>query len=58
MKVHWYKKGIELINVKLKKSTQLEINLLALARWNYTYMVCSKNSVLTAWDIFKNQNIL
>ena len=41
-KVHWYKKGIELINEKLKKSIQLEINLLALARWNYTYMVCSK----------------
>lgn len=57
-KVHWYKKGIELINVKLKKFIQLEINLLALARWNYTYMVCSKNSVLTTWDVFKNQNIL
>ena len=57
-KVHWYKKGIELINEKLKKSIQLEINLLALARWNYTYMVCSKNLVLTTWDVFKNQNIL
>lgn len=57
-KVHQYEKGIELINEKLKKSIQLEINLLSLARWNYTYMVCSKNLVLIIWDLFKNQNIL